>query len=124
MIVDVAFADGDFVVQNGDFVFVRDNQAIIQASQQLLRLQVGANHYAPAAGWDWMRWLGATVDEADMQKLVGEIRAVCESVPGVKQAQVLYLGNQDDEASFSIDLTTIYGTENISFAMGGLLVQL
>lgn len=124
MIVDAAFADGDFVVQNGDFALAYDNQAIIQASHQLLRLQVGSNHYAPTAGWDWMRWLGATVDEADMQMIVGEIRGVCESVPGVKQARVLYLGNQDDEVSFSIDLTTIFGTENISFAMGGILVQL
>lgn len=120
-IVDVAFAEGDFVVRDGDFVLVLDNEAVIQAADLSLLLQLGLNQYSDSAGWDWMRWLKASVTDLDL--MVSQIKSVVEGVSDVIRADVRIAERTDDDLSFDIDITTRYGTASLLYAIGGALVH-
>lgn len=122
-LIDVAFSDGDFVVRDGDFVLIRDNAAIIQAADLQLRLQLGLNQYFEDAGWDWMRWLHATVAPSDVDDIVAQIKLLLEGVSDVIRADVVARPILDDELSFDIDITTSYGTETLLYTIGGTLVH-
>ena len=122
-IVDVAFAEGDFVVRDGDFVLVLDNEAVIQAADLSLLLQLGLNQYSASAGWDWMRWLKASVTDSDLDLMASQIKEVVEGVSDVIRADVRIAERTDDDLSFDIDITTRYGTASLLYAIGGALVH-
>lgn len=123
MIVDAAFSDGDFEIQDGDFVLVLDNAAIIQAADLSLRLQLALNQYAPTAGWDWMHWLNASISDSDLDVIAGQVKDLLEGVSDVIEAVVRPVPMTGDELSFDIDITTSYGTESLLYTIGGALVH-
>ena len=130
-VVDAAFVGGDFVVARdkdgnslGDFVLVMDSAAVAQTVLLVLSTQLGANQYFPGVGWDWMRWQGAALSDDDIEQVRQEVRATCERVAFVRRAQVSYLGYEDGEFSFSIELDTTFGTTSVDYTLGGSGVQL
>lgn len=122
-ITTLAFSDGDFVVRQGGLVEITDNEAILQTIDLGLRLQVGFNQYFPAAGWDWMRWLGAPIDQGDAEQICSEVKALCEAQSDVRSADVTYLGLVDEQQAFSIEISTAYGSEQLAYILGGALVH-
>lgn len=121
---DVLFQDGDFVVINGDFVLIHDAESVSQAVLMILHTQIAMNQYAPDSGWNWMHWQGAALSDEDVETIRSQIQGVCETVPYVLRADVSYLGYEDGEFAFNVDLQTTFGPSSVGYAMGGSSVQL
>ena len=124
-VTDLSFLDGDLElveVSPGifDLATVSDNAAVVQAVVLQLDLQRGVNQYFPSAGWNLMNWQGADLAPSDADDLCSEVRAMLLGIAYVVDAEVSYLGVQDDEADLSILVTSRFGTESILYSLGGL----
>lgn len=115
---------GDCPVVDGDFVLVADNEAIQQAAQLAMSLQVGFNQYSATAGWDWMRYAKSNLSTSDVVEICRQVKLLTERIDYVISAEVTYLGyfpvgSGQTEHVFDVKARTQFGTFSISSALGG-----
>lgn len=132
-IVTLAFVDGDFVVSvspssdpisglthyTGALVEVTDNEALIQNGSLSMQLQLGMNQYFEEAGWDWMNWVKAPIDQDGVDTICKQVAALMESMDFVLRATCTYLGVDagTEEHSFEVSVTSAFGSFSIPYAL-------